>query len=35
MPSSAVPGGPVPALTTDPAYVAMLYPGLFYLVRGY
>ena len=35
MPSYAVPEGPVPALTNDPAYLAMLYPGLFCLGRGY
>ena len=35
MPSYAMPVGPVPALTNDPAYLAMLYPGLFDHGRGY
>ena len=33
--SYALPGGPVPALTSDPAYPTMLYPRLFGLGRGY
>ena len=33
--SYPLPGGPVPVLTNDPAYPAMLYPGLFGLGRGY
>ena len=29
MPSYALPAGPVPALTSDPAYPAILYPDFF------
>ena len=35
MPSYAMPGGAVPALTNDPVYPAMVYPGLFGPGRGY
>ena len=33
--SYALPAGPVPALTSDPMYLAIFYPNLFGLVRGY
>ena len=33
--SYALPVGLVPALTNDPAYPTILYPGLFGLERGY
>ena len=32
--SYALPGGPVTALTSDPTYPAILYPGLFGAGRG-
>ena len=33
--SYALPGGPVPALTSDPIYPAILYPSLFGPESGY
>ena len=33
--SYALPGGPVPALTSDPVYPAILYLSLFGPGRGY
>ena len=35
MPSYALPAGPVPALTSNPMYQAILYPSLFGPRRGY
>ena len=34
MPSYALPGGPVPALTSDPSYPGILFPGLSGPERG-
>ena len=35
MPSYALPREPVPALTSDPTYPMILYPGLFGPGRGH